>query len=121
MWEYSCPIIIINLMNIYSQKVNKTGKYKESAQGNCSIWEDSKVIDIQESVQSSIISQNIHGKYSRTMQCEGWKEQSESEDDFTVVSLRIPSNKEVTVHLKFYPADQIYGNIMHDYEFMFER
>ena len=94
---------------------------KESAQGNHSIWEDSKVIDIQDSIKSSVISQNIHGKYSRIMSWEEWNDQSVSEDDFTVVSLHIPSNKEVTVYLKFYPRESIDGSIMIDYKFRFER
>ena len=84
-------------------------------------FNEGKVNDTQESVESSIISKNIHGKYSRTMLWEGWKEQSESEDDFTVVSLHIPSNNKVSVHLKFYPADPIDGSIILDYKFMFER
>ena len=123
MWEYSCSIRIRNLINVYSQKVSKTGIYKESALGNGSTLEfyDSKVKDTQENVESSIISKNIHGKYSRTFLWEGWKEQSESEDDFTVVSLHIPSNKKVSVHLKFYPADPIDWSIILDYKFMFER
>ena len=69
----------------------------------------------------SVISNNIHGKYSRIMKCGKWKKKSTSEDDFTVVSLHIPSNKEVTVHLKFYPAKPIDGAILINYDFKFER
>ena len=72
-------------------------------------------------IDHSVISQNIHGKYSRIMFWDKWNEQSPSEDDFTVVSLHIPSNKEVTVHLKFYPAEPREGSIMIDYEVKFER
>ena len=71
--------------------------------------------------QSSIISRNIHGKYLRIMIWEKWNAETASEDDFTVVSLQIPSNKQVSVHLKFYPAKPINKSIMIDYNFKFER
>ena len=52
---------------------------------------------------------------------EKWNAETASEDDFTVVSLQIPSNKQVSVHLKFYPAKPINKSIMIDYNFKFER
>ena len=72
-------------------------------------------------VEESIISKNIHGKYSRTMFWEEWKFESSSDDDFNIVSLQIPSIEQVAVHLKFYPAEPINGDIMIDYDFKFDR
>ena len=72
-------------------------------------------------VEESIISRNIHGKYSRTMMCENWKEKETSEDDFTVVSLQIPSVKQLMVHLKLYPSEPIDNNVVVDFDFKFER
>ena len=72
-------------------------------------------------VEESIISRNIHGKYSRTMMCENWKEKETSEDNFTVVSLQIPSINQLMVHLKFYPSEPIDDNVVVDFDFKFER
>ena len=84
---------------------------------------NNKAIDASKSnkVEESIISKNIHGKYSRTMFWEEWKFESSSDDDFTVVSLQIPSIEQAVVHLKFYPAEPINGDIMIDYDFKFDR
>ena len=97
-------------------RVRKAGRYKEIA-------DKAKAKNNKENIKfdSSIISQNIHGKYSRSMVCEAWKFTESSEDDFAVVSLQIPSCKEVNVHVKFYPAEPIDGSIMIDYDFKFER
>ena len=69
----------------------------------------------------SIISQSIHGKYSRIMKCESWEVETVSEDDFTVVSLQILSSDEVNVNLKFYPSEPVNKNWMIDYDFKFIR
>ena len=108
-------MLILN--NINSQRINKIGRFKELKNKN------DNVFYAQESnkVEESIISKNIQGKYSRTMFWEEWKFESTSEDDFIVLSLRIPSIKQVSVHLKFYPAEPINGDIMVDYDFMFDR
>ena len=110
---------------MFSQKVSKTGKFKKSLNNQWRWWDqkqsESECEKENIQVDNSIISQNIHGKYSRTMLWESWEDHSTSEDDFTVVSLHIPSNKKVTVHLKFYPVKLIDGSIMIDYELMFER
>ena len=110
---------------MFSQKVSKTKKSKKNLNIRWKCWDRKQSESESENesirVDHSVISQNIHGKYSRTMSWEEWDDQSISEDDFTVVSLHIPSNKEVTIHLKFYPAEPIKGRIMIDYEIMFER
>ena len=106
----------MNLKQFYSVRIRKTGRYKE-------ITDKAKAKNNKENIKfdSSIISQNIHGKYSRSMVCETWKFTESSEDDFTVVSLQIPSCREVNVHVKFYPAEPIDRSIMIDYDFKFER
>ena len=110
---------------MFSQKVSKTGKFKKKLNNLWKCWgqKQSEPECENESIQvdHSVISQNIHGKYSRTMSWEKWNDQSVSEDDFTVVSLHIPSNKEVTVHLKFYPAEPRKESIMIEYKILFER
>ena len=113
-------ILLSYFNNIYSEKVNKTENFKERQTKN-NTYMNSKNKEKIKKPQSSIISRNIHGKYSRNMICEKWKAESSSEDDFTIVSLHIPSNKQVSVHLKFYPAKPINKSIMIDYNFKFER
>ena len=116
-------MLILN--NINSQSINKAGSFKEVKGKNdkSQKLKNNKVISAQNrsKVEESIISKNIQGKYSRTMFWEEWKFESTSEDDFIVFSLRIPPIKQVSVHLKFYPAEPINGDIVVDYDFMFDR
>ena len=77
----------------------------------------------QKSIQidDSIICKYISGKFSIFTTCEEWIKQNHYEKNFRILSLPIPSKKEVLVHLKFYPFKPIKGDMMIDYEFTFER
>ena len=113
-----------NLNNFYSNNVRKNEEVKRkkaNIQGQKYQSDDSSLVHETIRLKDSIISQNIHGKYSRTMMCENWKEEETSKDDFTVVSLQIPSIKQLTVHVKFYPSEPIDNKVMIDYDFKFNR
>ena len=121
------------MLTIYRKAVNKTGRFKnyifdsstdsKNKANKTKSYREFFRENTREStkIEESIISQNIHGKYSRTMKCENWKDKSSSEDDFTVVSLQIPSIKQLMVHVKFYPAKLTNKNVVIDNLFIFER
>ena len=84
---------------------------------------DKDSVNDQKSIQidDSIISQYISGKFKIFTTCEEWIKQNHFEKNFRILSIQIPSKKEVLVHLKFYPFESKEGDMMIDYEFTFER
>ena len=121
------------MLTIYRKTINKTGRFKndmldsstdsKNKANETKNYKEKSLKRTRESIkiEESIISKNIQGKYSKTMMCENWNDKSSSEDNFTVLSLQIPSIKQLMVHVKFYPAEPIDMNIMIDYDFMFDR
>ena len=62
-----------NLNNFYSNNVRKNEEVKRkkaNIQGQKYQSDDSSLVHETIRLKDSIISQNIHGKYSRTMMCE---------------------------------------------------
>ena len=114
----------IKLISKYSQKVDKVGCFKyQSSQNSRESWKsyDSSLKNLSIQSDNSIISSTIHGKTSKKIKWMNWYHVYSSKEDFSSLLLHIPSNREITVHLKYYPAQPIDGNIMIDYELKFDR
>ena len=112
-------------MLIYSQKVYKTGSFKERSSINSwesTNWSESSFENQSIQRDNSIISSTINGKTSKKVSCLNWNHNyPSSEEEFTSLLLHIPSKREITVYLKYYPKEPIDGKIMIDYEVKFER
>ena len=118
-WKY------IKIIYKYSQKVDKVNQFKNQKSQNS--WESQKSSnssskDLSIKRDDSIISSTIYGKTSKRVRCLNWNHNyPSSEEDFISLLLHISSNREITVHLKYYPAEPIDGKIMLDYELKFKR